>query len=97
MIVCLRTVAVPAAERARYLASINAARAAKEAHGILAEWVLEPSSAAPERDRLTAWDLHQAVDYQPITHYEIADGYTNLTALTALADRFGQTPKEDAP
>jgi hypothetical protein len=44
MIVCLRTVAVPAAERARYLAWIAEGRAVREAHGILAELVLEPPS-----------------------------------------------------
>ena len=98
MIVCLRSVAVPAAERARYLAWIAEGRAVREAHGILAEWVLEPSGqdgdtvvvtvwpshdvfdawiATPERDELTASDVHQAVDYRPITRYDIGGGYTN--------------------
>ncbi len=101
MIVCLRTVAVPARERARYLEWIDAGRAVREAHGILAEWVLEPVSggdtvvvtvwpshdvfdawiATPERQLLTASDVHNSVDYRPITRYELAAGYTNLAGL----------------
>lgn len=102
MIVCLRTVAVPAAERDRYLAWIAEGRTVREAHGILAEWVLEPASgdgdtvvitvwpshevfdawiATPERDALTASDVHQAVSYRPITRYHLAGGYTTA-ALT---------------
>jgi len=38
MIVCLRTVAV----RVRYLEQIDDGRTVREAHGLLAEWVLEP-------------------------------------------------------
>ena len=97
MIVCIRTVVVPDAERDRYLEWIAAGRAVREAHGILAEWVLEPSSgggetvvvtvwpshevfdawiATSERDALTASDVHRAVEYRPITRYDIAGGYT---------------------
>ena len=97
MIVCLRTVAVPPAERDRYLAWISEGRSVREAHGILAEWVLEPSNgdgdtvvvtvwpsheafdawiATPERDALTASDVHRAVDYRPITRYDAVGGYT---------------------
>src|SRR5436309_16022202 len=97
MIVCLRTVVVPLHERARYLEWIAAGRAVREAHGILAEWVLEPSGgevdtvvvtvwpshevfdawiATPERDALTASDVHNAVEYRPITRYDVAGGYT---------------------
>ena len=43
VIVCLRTVAVPPDERDRYLAWIAEGRAVREAHGILAELVLEPT------------------------------------------------------
>jgi heme-degrading monooxygenase HmoA len=114
MIVCLRTVAVPSAERTGYLDWINEGRGAREAHGILAELVLEPSTpggdtvvvtiwpdhdtfdawiATPERDALTASAVHQAVDYRPITRYEIAGGYLNLAALAALPDTF---PTEEA-
>jgi heme-degrading monooxygenase HmoA len=104
MIVCLRTVGVPSEVRERYLAWISEGRAVREAHGILAELVLEPSSgdgetvvltiwpshevfdawiATPERDRLTASDVHQAVSYQPITRYDIAGGYLNHPRLAA--------------
>lgn len=76
----------------------------REAHGILAELVLEPSGdegettvvtiwpsheifdawiATPERDALTASDVHQAVEYQPITRYDVAGGYVNLASLQA--------------
>jgi hypothetical protein len=43
VIVCLRTVGVPAAWRERYLAWIDAGRTIREAHGILAELVVEPA------------------------------------------------------
>ena len=97
MIVCLRTVAVPSEERRRYLDWIMNGRAVREAHGLLAEWVLEPTTgegdtvvvtvwpshelfdawiATPERHALTASYVHRAVDYQPITRYDIVGGYT---------------------
>jgi heme-degrading monooxygenase HmoA len=109
VIVCLRTVAVPTSERDRYLAWINEGRAVRQAHGILAEWVLEPTSgesdtvvvtvwpshavfdawiATPERDVLTASAVHRAVEYRPITRYEVAAGYTNLPAFAQLPDRY---------
>ena len=97
MIVCLRTVAVPTEVRARYQQWIDDGRAVREAHGLLAEWVLEPSAgegdtvvvtvwpshevfdawiATPERDALTASEVHQAVEYRPITRYDTVGGYT---------------------
>ncbi len=97
MIVCLRTVEVPARERDRYLAWIAEGRAVRQAHGILAEWVLEPTSgdgdtvvitvwpshevfdawiATPERDALTASEVHQTVEYRPITRYDTIGGYS---------------------
>ena len=60
MIVCLRTVGVPAEERERFLAWIEENRAVREAHGILAELVLEPT--AGEVVVLTAWPSHEAFD-----------------------------------
>jgi heme-degrading monooxygenase HmoA len=102
MIVCLRTVNVPADVRARYLAWIDKGRAVREAHGILAELVCEPCSddgetvvitvwpddatfeawiATPEREALTASDVHQAVGYRPITRHQVIGGYLNLTGL----------------
>lgn len=109
MIVCLRTVAVPPDVRERYLEWINEGRAVREAHGILAELVLEPASvdgetvvitvwpshevfdawiATPERAALTASGVHQAVEYRPITRYEIARGYLNLPGLNAVPDSY---------
>ena len=102
MIACLRTVVVPPETRDRYLAWVAEGRAVREAHGILAELVLEPTSqagetvvltiwpshevfdawiATPERDRLTASEVHQAVDYRPITRYDVVGGYLNPTGL----------------
>jgi heme-degrading monooxygenase HmoA len=102
MILCVRTVGVPAEQRERYVAWIAEGRAVREQHGILAELVLEPSEgqgdtvvitawpshevfdawiATPERDRLTASDVHQAVDYRPITRYDVAGGYLNIEGL----------------
>lgn len=102
MIVCLRTVDVPADVRERYLGWIADGRAVREQYGILAELVLEPSDgegetvvitawpshevfdawiATPERDRLTASDVHRAVAYRPITRYDVAGGYLNIEGL----------------
>ena len=103
MIVCLRTVGVPADVRDRYLAWIAENRDIRVAHGILAELVLEPTDgnsetvvltvwpdhetfgawiATPERDALTASEIHQAVNYRPITRYEVAGGYLAFTEET---------------
>ena len=102
MIVCLRSVAVPAEKRDDYLAWIREGRTVREEHGILAELVLEPTSrdgdtvvitiwpshevfdawiATPARDQLTASEIHQAVEYRPITRYDVAGGYLNLAGL----------------
>jgi len=103
MIICLRTVTVPAQWQQHYLNWIAAGRAAREQHGILAELVCEPAIpggetvvitvwpshevfdawiATPERDALTASDVHQAVIYSPITRYDVTGGYLNLPGLT---------------
>ena len=102
MIFCLRTVAIPASERQRFLAWIEENRAVREQHGILLELVLEPTSgegetvvitawpsheafdawiSTAERDRITASDVHRAVDFRPIARYEAAGGYVNSEAL----------------
>jgi len=112
VIVCLRTVVVPADVRDRYLAWIAEGRQVRQAHGILAELVCEPSAgdgdtvvitlwpdhatfdawiATPERDTLTASDIHHAVDYRPITRHDVVGGYLNLVGLRQ-AD---PSPKED--
>jgi heme-degrading monooxygenase HmoA len=113
MIVCIRTVVVPDETRAEYLTWIADGRTIREAHGLLAEWVLDPSDAngetvvitvwpshevfdawiaTPERDALTASDVHRAIDYRPITRYDLVGGHTNLAALAVLA-----TTKENQP
>ena len=113
MIVCLRTVAVPAQVREDYLAWIGEGRAVREAHGILAELVLEPTSgdgdtvvitiwpshavfdawiATPERDRLTASEVHRFVEYRPITRYDVVGGYVNSAGL---ADQDPVDPTEE--
>jgi len=105
MIVCLRTVVVPVEWRTRYLAWIEAGRAIREAHGILAELVVEPSDgrgqtvvitvwpshevfdawiATPERDALTDFEVHRAVEYRPIIRYDLAGGYVNVPGLVAV-------------
>ena len=97
MIVCLRTVAVPADVRDRYLHWIDDGRAVREAHGILAEWVLEPvqrrrrhrgdhgvavARGVRRLDRhARARRAHRvrrapAVEYRPITRYDVVGGYT---------------------
>jgi len=116
VIVCLRTVVVPPEERDRYLAWIAEGRAVREAHGILAELVLEPSSAngetvvvtvwpsheafdawiaTPERDALTASDVHRSVEYRPITRYDVAGGYLNRPGLATQPDNYPN--KESSP
>ena len=116
MIVCLRTVVVPPEWRDRYLAWIDAGRAIRQQHDILAELVCEPATpggdtvditvwpshevfdawiATPERDQLTASEVHRAVEYRPITRYDVAGGYLNLAGL---ADHDPINPnREDLP
>lgn len=130
MIICLRTVSVPAAWRERYLAWIEAGRVIREQHGILAELVCQPSHdtagrhdtaghgggddlvvitawpshdvfeawiATPHRDALTASEVHRAVRYRPITRYNLAAGYLNLTGLTRHAPNPSTESPEELP
>jgi heme-degrading monooxygenase HmoA len=118
MIVCLRTVVVPSEWRDRYLAWIDAGRAIREQHGILAELVCEPAVpgdetvvitiwpsheifnawiATPHRDALTGSEVHQAVDYRPITRYEITGGYLNLSGLTVHDLNPPSRPSQEEP
>jgi heme-degrading monooxygenase HmoA len=110
VIVCLRTVAVPTAARRRYLDWIAEGRNVREAHGILAELVIEPSNEdgetvvvtiwpshelfdawikTPERDALTASEVHRSVEYRPITRYDVIGGYVNATGIAALQSTRG--------
>ena len=118
MIACLRTVHVPAEQRTRYLQWIMDGRSIREAHGILAELVFEPTSddgetvvltlwpshqvfdawiATPERDALTASDVHHSVDYRPITRYEVAGGYVNIPGLDAEDPARPRSSQEERP
>ena len=45
-------------------------------HATFDAWI-----ATPDRDALTASDVHQAVDYQPITRYDVTGGYLNILGL----------------
>jgi len=45
----------------------------------------------PDRDRLTASDVHGSVQFGPITRHDVIGGYLNLDGLTAVAT----TPKEE--
>jgi heme-degrading monooxygenase HmoA len=45
-------------------------------HATFDAWI-----ATPERDALTASEVHQAVGYRPITRYEVVGGYLNLPGL----------------
>ena len=40
----------------------------------------------PDRDLLTASDMHSAVTYGPITRYDTVGGYLNLDGLAAVAE-----------
>jgi len=41
----------------------------------------------PDRDRLTDSDEHRAVQYRPLTRYDLAGGYLNLGGLAAVAEQ----------
>lgn len=45
-------------------------------HEVFDAWI-----ATPDRDRLTASDVHEAVDYRPIRRYDVAGGYLNVDGL----------------
>jgi hypothetical protein len=62
MIVCIRTVGVPEDVRDRYLQWIDDGRAIREAHGLVAEWVLEPSGGDGDTVVVTVWPSHEVFD-----------------------------------
>jgi hypothetical protein len=49
-------------------------------HEVFDAWI-----ATPQRDALTASDVHRAITYRPIIRYDVPGGYLNLPAL-ALCD-----------
>jgi hypothetical protein len=111
MIVCWRTVRVPAEQRDAFIAWIDDNAQLRQAHGIAFEYVLEtsprqnPANAlqphavendpdelvvvtgwpdhdtfdawidTPDRDRLTASSMHAAVEYRPLTRFDVIGGY----------------------
>ena len=62
MIACLRTVVVPPEIRALHLAWIDKGREVRQAHGIVAELVLEPANNDGETVVLTIWPSHEVFD-----------------------------------
>jgi heme-degrading monooxygenase HmoA len=50
----------------------------------------------PDRDRLTASPVHQAVSFGPITRYDVTGGYLTLDGLRAVAATLTgpDTPRE---
>jgi len=77
MIVCLRPVAVPSAWRERYLAWIDAGRAIREQHGILAELVCQPGADGEnggdaEWVVITVWPSREVFDAWIATAYRDA-------------------------
>jgi heme-degrading monooxygenase HmoA len=62
VIVCPRTVVVPPDQRAGYLAWIAEGRAVRQAHGILAEWVLEAADGDGDTVVVTVWPSHEVFD-----------------------------------
>ena len=58
-------------------------------HEVFDAWI-----ATPERDALTASEVHQSVDYRPITRYDIVGGYLNLAALPEH-DRVASSPEPE--
>jgi heme-degrading monooxygenase HmoA len=61
-------------------------------HEVFDAWI-----ATPERDALTASEVHEAVSYRPIVRYDLAGGYTNLPGLGARPDQYLPSTEEDRP
>jgi len=77
MIVCLRTVTVPAEWQERYLAWIAAGRTIRRQHGILAELVCRPVAVTTagsdvEYVVITIWPSHEVFDAWIATPYRNA-------------------------
>ena len=50
-------------------------------HRAFDEWI-----ATPDRDALTASEVHQSVAYHPITRYDVVGGYVNVPGLSTEED-----------
>ena len=90
MVVCLRTVGGPpplGGPEQELEAPSRPRRPTHRQHGDTFDaWI-----ATPERDALTASEVHQAVDYRPITRHDVVGGYLNLPGL----HKADLTPEED--
>ncbi len=62
MIVGVCPVAVPPSEHAQSPGVDQRAAVVRQAHGLLAEWVLEPSSGQGETVVVTVWPSHEVFD-----------------------------------
>lgn len=62
MIICLRNVVIPKGVRTNYLKWIRDGKDTREAHGLIAEWVLEPSVAEGDAVVITVWPSHEVFD-----------------------------------
>jgi heme-degrading monooxygenase HmoA len=85
VIVCLRTVAVPPEWHQRYLAWIEAGRATRQQHGILAELVWEPAEPGGETVVITIWPSHEVFDAWIATPHR--DALTNSEVHRAVSYR----------
>jgi hypothetical protein len=54
-----------------------------------------PGSLPPKRGPLTASEVHRAVEYRPISRYEVTGGYLNLSRFIGGPDTF--PTKEKTP
>ena len=59
-------------------------------HEVFDAWI-----ATPHRDALTASEVHRAVNYRPITRYDVPGGYLNLPSL--ITHDPSPQPEEDTP
>src|SRR5215210_5266478 len=123
MIVCWRTVRVPAGQLDAFVGWIDANGALRREHGILFELVLRtsprqnPTKAmragdvdvddddvvvvvtgwpdhdtfdrwidTPDRDRLTASAMHDAVEFRPLVRFDLVGGYVADSLMTNRPD-----------
>lgn len=56
-------------------------------HEAFDDWI-----ETPDRDLLTASDVHSAVTYGPITRYDTVGGYLNIDGLRAVAEAVKEEP-----
>lgn len=81
MIVCWRRVRIPPDGRGPAVVVT-----AWASHDAFDRWI-----HTPDRDRLTASDAHEAVEFRPLVRYDTVGGYLNIDGLSAVADN----PKEN--